>query len=220
MNRGAFAGFLIPWLAGGAWAAAAEPIASSPPGPPVAAAPGRAADDDPTAAAVAFVMVHHPELMPLLDRLRTAAPAEFTTAIAELDHARVRLAKLHDWQPERHEAALTDWKLSSRIRLLLAQLATNPSAEAEQELRQLVSQRANVRIGVLRAEQDRITARLEKITAQLEAFDHDPDAAITAEFKAVRAKAGRSTPWRSPAAQAGPGTGGKPDSPQPAPDSR
>jgi hypothetical protein len=177
---------------------AAEPIATSTSAAPVRAAePGQAAAD-PTAAAVAFAVAHHPELAPLLERLREDAPAEFAAAVADLDRTRERLAKLRDRHPERHEAALAEWKLSSRIRLVLARLATNPSAESEQELRQLVRQRAEARLAPLRAEQERVTARLEKISAQLEAFDRDPEAAVAAEFEAVRAKAARPTPRPKP----------------------
>jgi hypothetical protein len=177
---------------------AAEPIATSTSAAPVRAAePGQVAAD-PTTAAVAFAVAHHPELVPLLERLREDAPAEFAAAVADLDRTRERLAKLRDRHPERHEAALAEWKLSSRIRLVLARLATNPSAESEQELRQLVRQRAEARLAPLRAEQERITARLEKISAQLEAFDRDPEAAVAAEFEAVRAKAAKPTPRPKP----------------------
>ena len=176
---------------------AAEPIATSTSAAPVQTGePGPAAD--PTTAAVAFAVAHHPELVPLLERLREDAPAEFAAAVADLDRTRERLAKLRDRHPERHEAALAEWKLSSRIRLVLARLATNPSAESEQELRQLVRQRAEARLAPLRAEQERITARLEKISAQLEAFDRDPEAAVAAEFEAVRAKAAKPTPRPKP----------------------
>jgi len=177
---------------------AAEPIATSTSAAPVRAAEPGSVDADPTAAAVAFAVAHHPELVPLLDRLRKEAPAEFAAAVADLDRTRERLAKLRDRHPERHEAALAEWKLTSRIRLSLARLATNPSAESEQELRQLVRQRAEARLAPLRAEQERITARLEKITAQLEAFDRDPEAAVAAEYEALRAKASRPTPRPKP----------------------
>ena len=177
---------------------AAEPIATSTSAAPVLAAEQGPAAADPTAAAVAFAVAHHPELVPLLERLRTEAPAEFAAAVADLDRTRERLAKLSDRYPERHEAALAEWKLSSRIRLVLARLATNPSAESEQELRQLVRQRAEARLVPLRAEQERITARLEKISAQLEAFDRDPEAAAAAEFEAVRAKATKPKPRPKP----------------------
>jgi hypothetical protein len=181
-----------------AGAAAAEPISTSMAVPPAGAAVQGPAAADPTAAAVAFAVAHHPELVPLLDRLRKEAPGEFAAAVADLDRTRERLAKLRDRQPEKHDAALEEWKLSSRIRLTLARLVTNSSAEAEEELRQLVRQRAEARLAPLRAERDRITGRLEKIAAQLEAFDRDPDAAVAAEFEAVRAKAAKPTPRPKP----------------------
>jgi hypothetical protein len=204
----------VSWLT-----ATGEPIATSTAVPPAGAAEQGASGGDPTAAAVAFAVAHHPELVPLLERLRKDAPAEFAAAVADLDRTRDRLAKLRERLPERHEAALADWKLSSRIRLALARLTTNPSAEAEEGLRQLVRQRAEVRLAPLRAERDRITARLEKITAQLEAFDRDPDAAVAAEVRALRAKAAkappRPSPSRRPAAAPQPDSGPPPAQPTP-----
>ena len=199
-------------------AMAAEPISTSAAAQPTGAMGQGPAAADPTAA-VAFAVAHHPELVPLLDRLRKEAPGEFAAAVADLDRTRERLAKLRDKQPERHDAALAEWKLSSRIRLTLARLATNPSAEAEEELRELVRQRAEARLVPLRAERDRITARLDKITAQLEAFDRDPDAAVAAEFEAVRAKAAKATPRPNAARKptAPPKTGPGSPQPQPAP---
>ena len=196
-------------------ATAAEPISTSAAVPPARVAVQGPAAADPTAAAVAFAVAHHPELVPLLDRLRKEAPGEFAAAVADLDRTRERLAKLRDKQPERHEAALAEWKLSSRIRLTLARLATSPSTETEEELRQLVRQRAEARLVPLRAERDRITARLDKITAELEAFDREPDAAVAAEFEALRAKAAKATP--RPNAARKPTVPPKPGSPQPQP---
>lgn len=218
LPRRAVAGIALAAFSG--LAAAAEPISISTAVPPGGVAVQGPAAADP-AAAVAFAIAHHPELVPLLDRLRKEAPGEFAAAVADLDRTRERLAKLRDKQPERHDAALAEWKLSSRIRLTLARLATNPSAESEEELRQLVRQRAEARLVPLRAERDRITARLDKITAQLEAFDRDPDAAVAAEFEAVRAKAAKPTPRpnaaRKPTAPPKPEPGPGSPQPQPAP---
>jgi hypothetical protein len=198
-------------------AAAAEPINTSTSGPPATSGELGPATDDSTAAAIAFAVAHHPELVPLLDRLRTEAPREFAAAVADLDRTRERLAKLRDRQPERHDAALTEWKLSSRIRLSLARLTTNPSAEAEEELRQLVRQRAEARLAPLRAERERITTRLEKVTAQLEAFDRDPEAAVAAEFAALRAKAAKPMPRPNPGRKPAIPSGLEPGKPNPAP---
>jgi hypothetical protein len=200
-------------------AAAAEPITTSTSGPPATSGEHGPATDDPTAAAIAFAVAHHPELVPLLDRLRTEAPREFAAAVADLDRTRERLAKLRDRQPERHDAALAEWKLSSRIRLSLARLTTNPSAEAEEELRQLVRQRAEARLAPLRAERERITARLEKVTAQLEAFDRDPEVAVAAEFAALRAKAAKPMPRPNPGRKPTVPSSPEPDAQEPTPSS-
>jgi len=224
MNRALFhapcravVGVALALVAVPAGTAAAEPISTSTAVPPGGAAVQGPAAADPTAAAVAFAVAHHPELVPLIDRLRSEAPGEFAAAVADLDRTRERLAKLRDRQPEKHDAALAEWKLSSRIRLTLARLATSPSAESEEELRQLVRQRAEARLVPLRAERNRITARLDKITAQLEAFDRDPDAAVAAEFAAVRAKAAKAAPRPNPARKPTAPPKPEPDSPQPRP---
>ena len=162
--------------------AAAEPISVPPP------------------AALVFAAEHHPELVPLLERLRRDAPAEFKAAIADLEKTRERLAKLSDQQPERQAAALAEWKLSSRIRLSLARLATKA------ELREHVATRARNRAAGARAERERIAAQFEKLTDQLADFDRDPEAAIAREFETVRAKAVRGGKRNKPGPAAQPGT--------------
>ena len=178
-------------------AAAAEPISVPQAAPAV---------DARAAAALAFAAEHHPELVPLLERLRRDAPTEFKAAIADLEKTRERLAKLSDQQPERQAAALAEWKLSSRIRLSLARLATHPSAEVEAELRELVATRARNRAAGARAERERIAAQFEKLTDQLADFDRDPEAAIAREFETVRAKAVRGGKRNKPGPAAQPGT--------------
>jgi len=176
---------------GAAPAVAAEPISVQPPAARVAG-PAAPDPDKEAEAALAFAAEHHPELVPLLERLRREAAPEFAAAIADIEKTRRRLALQGDQQPEKQAAALADWKLSSRIRLAVARLATNPSAEAEAELRKLVAARARNRMAAARAERELVAARLEKLTAQLADFDRDPEAAIDREFKAIRAKAART----------------------------
>jgi hypothetical protein len=152
-------------------------------------------------AALAFAAEHHPELVPLLERLREGAADEFHAAIVDLERTRERIDRLRERQPERYEWELAEWKLSSRIRLALARLSTSPSADAEAALRQLVRDRQARRLAALEAERNRITARLEKITAEIAAHDADPEAAIEKEFASLRAKA--QGPDRRPRAKPG-----------------
>jgi len=174
---------IVPFAAKSGTVPAAENVVVGDDSPSVNAADGR------EAAALAFAAAHHPELVPLLERLREGAADEFRAAVADLERTRERLERLRERQPDRFEADLADWKLSSRIRLALARLSNSPSAEAEAALQELVRERHRRRLAALQAERERITARLERITAEISAHDADPEAAIEKEFTALRAKA-------------------------------
>jgi hypothetical protein len=181
-------------------AAAEKPAAA-----PREVQPRREYSADEVAAARAFARAHHPELDALLARLETRSRAEFTTAVAELDRTRTRLEKLAANQPERHAVELEVWKLTSRIRLILARMAVQADAALESELRSLVLERQELRLRPLRAEQERLESRLAKVRAQVAAHDTDPAAALDAEVAellagvrtkqaAARKRAGRQMP--------------------------
>lgn len=133
-------------------------------------------------AARKFADEHHPELGKLLKQLRENAPKEFSEAIAELDRTRDRLDKLRERQPDRYEAELQEWKLTSRIRLILARMAMNEDPQLEAELRSMVRERQELRLQLLRAERDRIEKRLEKIRSTLAEHEADPDEAVEREL--------------------------------------
>lgn len=133
-------------------------------------------------AARKFAEEHHPELAKLLKQLRENAPKEYVEAISELDRARDRLEKLRERQPDRYEAELQEWKLTSRIRLTLARMAMNEDPQLEAELRSMVRERQELRLQLLRAERDRIEKRLEKIRSTLAEHDGAPDEAVEREL--------------------------------------
>jgi hypothetical protein len=136
-------------------------------------------------AALAFAETHHPELASLLVQLKENANDEYKKAIAELDRSRDRLDKLRDKQPDKYGAALKEWQLSSRIKLTLARMALSKDPTLEPELRAMVQERAELRLQPLRAEQERIKARLEKVSTTLDEYDRDPAAAVEKEVAAL-----------------------------------
>ena len=103
--------------------------------------------------------------------------------------------KYREKQPERYEATLEDWKLSSRIRLAVARMSLTKDPELAAELRDLVEARQHVRLKPLRAEAERIETRLEKIRSTLAEHDADPEAAVAKELAALLRTA-RSTEAR------------------------
>lgn len=136
-------------------------------------------------AVLAFAREHHPELVKLFRQLERNAPEEYSKAVAELDRNRERLEKLRARQPERFDAALAEWKLSSRIRLVLARLSLASDPKLEAELREMVRERTELRLAPLRAEKERLEKRLDKVSRTLADHDRDPAAAIDGEVAKV-----------------------------------
>lgn len=137
-------------------------------------------------AARKFAEEHHPELAKLLKQLQESAPKEYAEAIAELDRSRDRLDKLRERQPERYDAELGEWKLTSRIRLTLARMAMNDDPQLAAELQAMVRERQELRLQLLKTEQVRIEKRLEKIRATLADYERDPEAAIERELATLK----------------------------------
>lgn len=137
-------------------------------------------------AARQFAEEHHPELAKLLKQLKENAPKEYAEAVAELDRTRDRLEKIRERQSERYEAELSEWKLTSRIRLTLARMAMNEDPQLEAELRMMVRERQELRLQLLRAERDRIEKRLEKVRSLLVDSEKNPDAAVDRELASLK----------------------------------
>lgn len=128
------------------------------------------ADDKPsdaaTKAALAFAREHHPELADLLEQLRKNAPKEFAAAVSDLDKSRQRIER-NKSSSERYRLELEEWKVNSRIRLLVARFAMGQDATIEAELRSAIEQRTQLRLALLEEERARLQQRIEKIDEQI-----------------------------------------------------
>jgi hypothetical protein len=195
---------LRPWLAGAMVAGCI--IADA--GWPHAAAAGPPADVGVSglpaaseAAARQFATDHHPELAALLEQLEKTAPAEFEAAIKELDGARRHVEALKALQPIDYELGLAEWRLMSRIRLKLAQMAMADDPKLDEQLRQMVKQLVEIRQQALRSEREFVMRRFDRITAALVEYERDPDLAVERELASL-AKSLKNAPQRPPAAAA------------------
>ena len=120
-----------------------------------------------------FAEKQHPELASLLAQLKKTAPVEYAAAITDLNRARERLEKVQERQPERYDAELQEWTLTSRIRLVLARMAMNDDPQLDEELATAVQQRQDLRRNLLTTERERISRRLEKVEALLKELKRD-----------------------------------------------
>ena len=115
------------------------------------------------AAALEFAKTHHPELASLLEALKSNAPSEYRSAVLDLDKARERLEKSREKTPERAAIELAEWKVNSRIRLLVARMSMGGDTSLEADLKAALRERADLRVQLLTDERDRLRRRLEKL---------------------------------------------------------
>lgn len=141
---------------------------------------------DREAAALAFARENHPELAALLEGLKQNAPREYEAALVDLDRAVERLNKTRERSTERYEFELSDWKITSRIRLLAARLTMSPDPGVEAELRTALRERLELRVTAQRSERDRLQARVEKMTQQIDDQQAHWDAILEKQFNELR----------------------------------
>lgn len=78
-----------------------------------------------------FVKTHHPELEPLLGQLQSKRKKRFQSVLRKLDEDVKRLKWLEKKFPARHERALAQWVVASKIQFLTAQLSLTKSENEE-----------------------------------------------------------------------------------------
>ena len=138
------------------------------------------------AAALEFAQRNHLELVSLLQGLKKNAPKEYQAALTDLDRSADRLTKLKDKAPERYEFQLSEWKITSRIRLLAAKLAMAEDPAVESELRAALRERLELRLSAQRTERDRLRKRVEKLDQTIGEMSSTTDELIEKQFSELR----------------------------------
>lgn len=129
------------------------------------------------AAAMEFVRRHHPELALLLAHLKKTDTREYQRAVSSLFSASERLAEAHQRGPKLYERELREWKLKSRIQLLVAQIRLTPADGAlRQALRQALLEQLQLRSARLVAERNALADRLKKLDQRIEELEKNADA--------------------------------------------
>lgn len=156
------------------------------------------------AAALAFARKHHKELVPLLEVLKAMNEAGYRQAILDLFQVSERLGQFQKRDPKRHEVELAAWKAKSRVEVLSARLASNPSAAAEDDLREALGRQVDADRERLKVERDDVAARLSRLEENLKRLERDRDQTVETRFKklAERGKKARKARADSAAAKA------------------
>jgi hypothetical protein len=141
------------------------------------------------ASAIKFAQQHHPELAELLSRLKASHPGQYTKALRELDKTRERLEKAKDTDADRYAILLREWQLDSRVRLLAARLMMSTSEELEAELRQVLTERHDVRLQLLTYDREKSKTRLQKVDEQIAEHVQNRESSIDREVDRIKRNA-------------------------------
>lgn len=136
--------------------------------------------------AVAFAQQHHPQLAELLTRLKASHPEQYTKALRELDKTRSRLEKTREVDTDRYAILLREWQLDSRVRLLAARITMSTSEELETELRQVLTERHDVRLQLLTYDREKSKTRLQKMDEQIAEHVQNRGTNIDREFDRIK----------------------------------
>ncbi|MDZ4851969.1 MAG: hypothetical protein SGI77_22000 [Pirellulaceae bacterium] len=145
--------------------------------------------------AIDFVKAHHPELVSLLQLLKSMREKEYETAIRDIGKARKRLESLEKREPETHAIELEAWKLQSKIDLLLAKGFARDKAFDTKLLQKLLSQQVENQKKRYRNEQANLSRRqdlVRELLGRIEGHEKEKiDQQFAALMKRVDAKAGK-----------------------------
>jgi hypothetical protein len=145
-------------------------------------------DAEREAAALGFVREHHPELAALLAELKPMRPDEYAKAVEELARVSRSLNNLKARDPRRYAVGLDVWKCRSRVEVITARLASEPSPELESQLRQAVAAQLDAQTRQQRFERDQVAERLRRLDENLRKLESDPAAVVEARVQALLKK--------------------------------
>jgi len=146
--------------------------------------------------AIAFVTEHHPELVSLLQSLKSMRQREYDMAIREIVRTKRRLDGLAKREPEMHSMELDAWKLKSKIDLLMARGIARDKSFDKALLRDLIAQRLENQKKRWRQEQTTLSKRQEQLAellARTEGSENDKvEQELSTHLKHVDAKIGKT----------------------------
>ena len=137
---------------------------------------------------LAFVGEHQPELLPLLEALKPMNAKEYRKAIRDLSQARDRLVELQKRGAPKYPLLLESWKARTRVDVLAARMAGDPSAEAETKLREAIAANLDVEVQLQRFELEQAEAAVKNHRRVLEKLETDRAATLEARFRAAQPK--------------------------------
>jgi hypothetical protein len=169
---------------------AKKPEASKVEQPAQARRPRKAASEAPLpitpereAAALDFVRIHHPELVNLLEQLKSKDRRQYEVVVRDLFRTSERLAAMQQNDLPRYEIALQAWKLKSRIQVLAARASLDEDPAILADLRAALEEQSEVRKQQLKYERDLLAERLHRAESALANFERDRSQQVDRQYE-------------------------------------
>ncbi|WP_166825346.1 hypothetical protein [Thalassoroseus pseudoceratinae] len=147
--------------------------------------------------ALQFARQHHPELAELVKQLQKGNRDEYRSAIVQLHQTHVRLERFRERSPERFALLLSQWKLDSRLRLLVAQMEMADDPALMSQIDKLLAEKIRNRTEILELDRNRTRERLNRILEQIAELNGNAELAKKKELNMIRRSLGLQTDQRS-----------------------
>jgi hypothetical protein len=132
-----------------------------------------------------FAAAHHAELETLLTNLRKKSRPEYDTAVHQLFTTLERLERTQKRDPERYEVDLRAWQLDTTVQVLAARLSMTRDPEIQEQLRDALQDRLEIRLEQLKLERKRVEGRLKQIESNLTELQQQSDEAIQRDLDRI-----------------------------------
>ena len=146
--------------------------------------------------AIGFVQEHHPELVALLQSLKSMRQREYEMAIREIVRTKKRLEPQAKRDADLYALELDAWKLKSKIDLLMAKAIARDKSLDQVALSELLSQQVENQKKRWKHEQATLTKRQEQLAELLKKTEgHEAERVeqqLSAHLKDVASKVGKT----------------------------
>lgn len=153
------------------------------------------------AKSIEFVQLHHPDLVGLMQLLKTMKNAEYKVAVREIVKTRKRIESLDKREPELAAVELESWKIQSKIDLFMAKAVARADEVDSSQLKNLVAQRIEIQKKRLKLEQANLVTRQKAVEESLSKIEgHESDRIsqqLNMLLKKIEAKSSKSNKNKS-----------------------
>jgi len=133
-------------------------------------------------AALRLAREHHPELLRLIVTLQRRFPRAYHSAVRELVADNARLMRAKQISDKEYDAALTEWMLRSKVRLVAAQMTVHSRPQFQKQLESLLIQGEKAKRRQVQLQIQRHRDQIKRLQRRL---DQDPARNVDRQLRVI-----------------------------------